>query len=77
MGKKQGVATQIKKDVQPFALSTHCYVQSLDLACGDWIRNSTALSRSLDTYKITTLIKFSPKRNSHLRKLARQLEQAQ
>ena len=37
--RKKGVATQIKKDVQPLALSRHCHAHSLNLACDDWIRN--------------------------------------
>ena len=49
MGKKKGVATEIKKDVQPLALFTHCYGHSLNLGCGDWIINSTVLSKSLGT----------------------------
>ena len=32
MGKKTGVSKQI--DVQPLALSSHCYAHSLNLACG-------------------------------------------
>ena len=35
MGKKTGIATQIKNDIQPLALSTHCNAHSLNLACGD------------------------------------------
>ena len=66
MGKKNGVVTQIKKDVQPFALSTHCYAHSLNLACGNYVRNSTVVSKPLDTsYEITKLVPFSSKRDSH------------
>ena len=55
MGKKKKLLTQIKKDARPLALSTHCYAHSLNLACDDdWIRNSTVVSKSLDTsYEIT------------------------
>ena len=64
MGKKKGVATLIKRDGQALALSTHYYAHSLNLACGDWIKNSTVVSNSLDTsYEIT---KFSPKSDPHL-----------
>ena len=45
MRKKKKVATQIKKHFQSLALSTHCDVHSLNLACGEWIRNSTVLSK--------------------------------
>ena len=63
MGKK-GVATLIKRNVQTLTLSTHCYAHSLNLACKDWIKNSTVVSNSLDTsYEITELVKFSPKRD--------------
>ena len=70
MGKKTGVSKQMKDDVQPLALSTHCYAHSLNLACGDWMKNSSVVSKSLATsYEITKLVKFSPKRDSHLRKI--------
>ena len=60
---------QIRNDIQPFALSTHCHAQSLNLACGYWIRNAGVVSKSLDTsYEITKLVKFSPKHDSHLEK---------
>ena len=49
MGKKKGVDTQIKNDIQPFVLSTHNHAQSLNLACDDWIRNEVVVSKSLDT----------------------------
>ena len=70
MAKKKGVATLIKQDVQALALSTHSYTHSLNLACRYWIKNSTIVSNSLDMlYEITKLVKFSPKCNSHLRKI--------
>ena len=41
-----------------------------NLACGDWIKNSTIISNSLDmSYEITKLVKFSPKCDSHLCKI--------
>ena len=49
MGKMKRVAKPIRNDIQPFALSTHCHAQSLNLACGDWIRNAGVVSKSLDT----------------------------
>ena len=70
MGKKKGIATLIKRDVQALALFTHCYAHSLNLACRDWIKNSTVVSNSMDmSYEITKLVKFSPKGDSHLRKI--------
>ena len=68
MGKEKGIATQIKKDIQPLALSIHCHTHSQNLACGDWIRN-VVVSKSLDTSCETTKsVKFSPKRYWHLQK---------
>ena len=70
IGKKKGVATLIKRDVHTIALSTRCYAHSVNLACGDQIKNSTVVSNSLDTsYEITKLVKFSPKPDSRLRKI--------
>ena len=70
MGEKKGATTLIKWDLQALALSSHCYAHSLNLTCGDWIKNSTIVSNSLDTsYEITKLVKFSSKRDSHLRKI--------
>ena len=70
MEKKKGVTTLVKQDVQTLALSTHCYAHCLNLACGDWIKNSTVVSNSLYTlYEISKLIKFSPKGDSHFRKI--------
>ena len=61
---------QIKNDIQHLALSTDCLAHSLNLACGDWIRNAAVVSKLLETsYKITKLLKFSRKRDSHLRKI--------
>ena len=69
MRKKKGVAIKVKNNIQPLALSTHCPAHSLSLACSDWIRNATAVSKSLDTsYEITNLVTFSPKYDSHLRR---------
>ena len=70
MGKKKGVAMQIKNDIQLYTLSTHCHAHSLNLACSDWIRYATVVSKLLDTpCKITKLVKFSSKRDSHLQKI--------
>ena len=51
-------------------MSTHYYGHALTLALGDWIRNTTVVLKSLEiSYEITKLVKFSPKRDSHLRKI--------
>ena len=63
MGKKE-VATQIKNDIQPLAFCIHYHAR------GYMIRKAAVISKSLDTsYEITKLVKFSPKRDSHLRKI--------
>ena len=49
MGKRKLVANQIKRDVEPLALPTHCYAHSLNLACDNLIRNSTVVPKSLNT----------------------------
>ena len=70
MGTKKGVTTQIKHDIQPVTLSTHCHTHSLNLACSHCIRNTAVVSKSLDTsYEITKLVKFSPKPDSHFQKI--------
>ena len=38
-----------KKYIQHLALSTHCDAHSLNSAYGDWIRNASVVSKSLDT----------------------------
>ena len=65
MGKKKGVASLIKRDVHTLALSTHFYAHSLNLAWGDWIKNSTVVSNSYTSHVVTKLVKFSRKRDSH------------
>ena len=78
-GKKKGVATQIKK-IEPRSLYTHCYGHALNLACSDSIKNSMVIKNALETsFKITKLIKNSPKRDSHLDqiKLAARVEDNQ
>ena len=70
MVKKKRVETRIKKNVLPLAFSTHWYVHCLNLTCGNWIKNSTVVSKSINTsHEITKLVKFSPKHDSHLRKI--------
>ena len=46
MGKKNGAATHIKNDIQSIVLSTHCHIQSLNLAFIDWIRNTAVVSKN-------------------------------
>ena len=59
-------ALVIKNYLQRLATRSHCHAQSLDLACGDSIRNAVVFSKSLDaSCEIAKLVKFSPKYDSH------------
>ena len=49
-------------DEEPCAVFTHCYGHSLNLAASDTVKKSKLMKNALDTtYKITKLIKFSPR----------------
>lgn len=59
---KCGVAKQIH-DLQPWAVYTHCYVHTLNLAAADTLKQCKVMKDSLDTTReITKLIKYSPRR---------------
>ena len=73
MGAKKGVATEIQK-IQPRAILTHCYGQSLQLAVGDTVKQIKNLRDMFDTTsEISKLLKYSPKRNSMFHKLKDEL----
>ena len=56
-GAKSGVATRLLAE-EPRALYTHCYGHSLNLACGDTIKQSKLMKDVLDTtYELTKLVK--------------------
>ena len=64
-GKRNGVATRIKKEV-PAAISVHCFSHSLNLCLQDAGRKLVFFHNALDMVReIVKLIKFSPKR-AHL-----------
>ena len=66
MGKKSGVATQIKA-IQPKALATHCHGHSLNLAVKDVTQDVKILKNTMGTVgEICILVKFSPKREHML-----------
>ena len=68
-GIRSGVATQISSE-ESRALFTHCYGHSLDLAACDTIKNSKVVKNALDvTYEICKLLKYSPRRDSMLDKI--------
>ena len=67
LGKKSGVATTIKNELNKNALAIHCYAHALNLACGDSIKNCKLMHNALKTtFKISKLVKKSPKRESQL-----------
>ena len=66
LGKKSGVAAQIKL-IQPKAVETHCHGHSLSLSVKDTTKSSRILSDLMGTVaEITTLVKYSPKRENML-----------
>ena len=66
LGKKSGVATQIKK-IQPKAMENHCHGHSLNLAVKDMTNSNKLLKNTLETVgEICILVKYSPKRESLL-----------
>ena len=66
-GAKSGVAVQIKNE-ESRALYTHCYAHSINLAVGDTMKSCPVLKDTIDnTYKLTKLVKKSPKRDVKLR----------
>ena len=74
MGKKSGVAAQIKK-LQPKALETHCHGHSLNLSIKDVSTSNRLLKSVLGTVcEIVTLIKYSPKRENILGSVQENLE---
>ncbi|MEO0687992.1 MAG: hypothetical protein AAFY76_23780 [Cyanobacteria bacterium J06649_11] len=74
MGKKSGVATQIKKQ-QPKAIETHCHGHSLSLAVKDLTSSCDILSNTMATVgEICVLIKYSPKREKVIGTLDEDIE---
>ena len=61
-GAKNGVAKQ-SSDEENRAVYIHCYGHALNVAAADSIKNSEIMKDALDVYKVTKLIKFSPKRD--------------
>ena len=63
---KTGLAVQIKSEEER-ALYTHCYAHSINLAVGDTMKVCPVLKDTIDnTYKLTKLVKMSPKRDAKL-----------
>ena len=57
-----GVAAKIEQ-VEPRAVSTHCYGHDLNLAVSDTVKQCLAMKDCLDTcFELVKLIEFSPKR---------------
>ena len=72
-GVKSGVTTQIKAG-ESGAIFSHCYGHSLQLAVVDMIKKVKDLKDTLDTtFKISKLLRFSPKRGTLFKKLKKDL----
>ena len=68
-GARSGVATRLT-DLESRALLTHCYGHALNLAIQDVVKGVKVVEDTLDTvYKITKLIKKSPKREVIFQKI--------
>ena len=75
LGKKSGVATQIKM-IQPKAKENHCHGHSLNLAVKDVTNLNKLMKNTLDTVReICILVKFSPKRENLLGEIRENIEQ--
>ena len=74
LGSKSGVGTRILQ-MQPKAYPTHCHGHSLSLGIKDATKHSKILLDTMDTAReITTLIKYSPKRECSLGQMKDNLE---
>ena len=63
---KSRVAVQVKSKEER-ALHIHCYAHSINLVVGDTIKVHPVLKDTINnTYKLTKLIKISPKRDAKL-----------
>ena len=72
-GAKSGVAMRLCT-VEPRAVFTHCYGHSLNLACGDTIKQCKLMQDALDTtHEITKLIKKSPARDATFKRLKEEM----
>ena len=66
---KNGVVTQIISD-EKRAIFIHCHAHALNLAVGDYIKNSRFVAKALETaFEISRLIEFSLKRNAAFEKI--------
>ena len=74
LGKKSGVAVQIKL-FQPKAVESHCQGHSLSLSVKDTTKASRLLGNVMGTVaEITTLVKYSPKREQLLGSVKENIE---
>ena len=63
MGKKSGVATTLKNELNRNTLAIHCHAHALNLVCEDSIKNCRLMQNALGTsFGISKLVKTSPKR---------------
>ena len=69
VGTRNGVATQLREE-ENRAVFFHCYGHALNLAVGDSVKNSKLLKDALEnTFEVSKLVKFSPKRDVMFEKL--------
>ena len=74
LGKKSGVAAQIKL-LQPKAVESHCQGHSLSLSVKNTTKASRLLGNIMGTFaEITTLVKYSPKRERLLGSVKENIE---
>ena len=74
MGYKSGVAKQIKS-IQPKALETHCHGHTLSLSVKDMTKQCKLMDDVIvNVSEITTLVKYSPKREKLLGSIQSNLE---
>ena len=67
IGKKSGLVTTIKNELNRNALVIHCHAHALNLGGGDSIKNSKLMQNALETsLELSKLAKKSPKRESQL-----------
>lgn len=72
-GKNSGLKTLVLK-VNKKALYTHCFGHSLNLAVQDTVKQITVIRDVLDaTYEVTKLVKYSPKRESLLTEIKKEV----
>ena len=71
LGKKSGITSQMKL-IQPKAIDNHCHGHSFSLSVKDTTNSSRLLGDMIA--EITTLVKYSPKREQLLESIEENIE---